>query len=79
MMSSESEEMSGTIIMPMTRPAASADSEATDSPRLSPVLRMSGATVSAAKKPSTTVGTPARISSMGFSTPRIFRLEYSAI
>ena len=54
------------IIMPITRPAASADSEATSRPSASPEPRISGATVSAAKKPSTTVGMPARISSSGF-------------
>ena len=47
MMSSDSEEISGTIIMPMTRPAASADSEATEKPSASPEPRISGATVSA--------------------------------
>ena len=67
------------IIMPMTRPAARADSEATVRPIDSPLPRIRGATVSAAKKPSTTVGMPASISSSGFSTPRTRGEAYSAM
>ena len=51
MTSSDSEETNGMIMMPMTMPAASANSEATPRPRLSPMPRKNGATVSAAKKP----------------------------
>ena len=40
---------------------------------------MSGATVKAAKKPSTTVGTPASISSKGFRMPRDRGVAYSAM
>lgn len=39
------------IITPMTAPAASALSEDTPRPSVSPSERMNGATVSAAKKP----------------------------
>ena len=51
MTSSDSDETNGMIMTPMTIPAASALSEATDRPTDSPRLRMNGATVSAAKKP----------------------------
>ncbi len=51
MTSSDSEETKGMIMTPMTTPAASALSEATGRPRLSPKPRIAGATVSAAKKP----------------------------
>ena len=67
------------IIMPMTRPAASAHSEATSRPTASPQPRMSGATVSAAKKPSTTVGMPARISRIGLAKARNRGVAYSAM
>ena len=67
------------IIMPMTRPAASADSEATLSPIASPQPRRNGATESAAKKPRTTVGTPARISRMGLAKARTRGEAYSAM
>ena len=77
MTSSDSDEMNGMIIMPMTRPAASALSEATSRPKFSPQPRMSGATVSAAKKPSTTVGMPARISSIGLAKARKRGVAYS--
>ena len=79
MTSSESDETKGMIIMPMTRPAASADSEATFRPIASPQPRMSGATVNAAKKPSTTVGTPARISRSGLAKERTRGVAYSAM
>src|SRR3546814_19469987 len=46
------DEMNGMIMMPITTPAASADSELTLRPTLSPALRKKGATVSAAKKSS---------------------------
>ncbi len=39
------------IMMPMTTPAASADSEETSRPMPSPTPRKKGATVRAAKKP----------------------------
>ena len=68
--SSESDEMNGTIMIPITRPAASALSEATERPIAVPRSRTTGATTSAAKKPYTTVGTPARISSSGLITSR---------
>ena len=51
MTSSDSDETKGMIMMPMTMPAASADSDATLRPTLSPRSRKNGATVSAAKKP----------------------------
>ena len=79
MMSSESDEISGTIIMPMTRPAASADSDDTSRPSDSPVFLTNGATVRAAKNPSTTVGMPASISSMGLAMPRTRGEAYSAM
>ena len=49
--SSAREETKGTIMMPMTTPAASALSDATFSPAISPRSRTKGATVRAAKKP----------------------------
>jgi hypothetical protein len=49
MTSSDNDETNGMIMMPMTRPAPSALSEATSRPMLSPTPRSSGATVSAAK------------------------------
>ena len=66
------------IITPITRPAASALSLATSSPRVAPVSRISGATTRAAKKPYTTVGTPARISRTGFAIERNAGVAYSA-
>jgi hypothetical protein len=51
MTSSDRDETNGIIMMPMTKPAASADSEETSSPAPSPRRRMNGATVKAAKKP----------------------------
>ena len=51
MASSDSEETSGMIMIPITNPAASALSDATSSPSVSPVRRTQGATVSAAKNP----------------------------
>ena len=65
------------IIMPITKPAANADSDATSSPISPPVSRKNGATVKAAKNPYTTVGTPARISSKGLKIPWIFLVAYS--
>jgi filamentous hemagglutinin family protein len=50
-MSSASEDTNGMIMMPMTRPAASALSDATFRPKLSPQPRSAGPIVSAAKKP----------------------------
>jgi hypothetical protein len=49
--SSDSEETNGMIMMPITSPAASALSEATDSPTQPPTSRTNGAMVNAAKKP----------------------------
>ena len=49
--SSDSDETKGMIMMPITRPAASALSEATSSPTAAPASRRNGATVRAAKKP----------------------------
>ena len=60
------------IMIPMTTPAASALSDATSRPIDSPQPRTNGATVKAAKKPYTTVGMPARISSIGLATARTF-------
>ena len=51
MKSSDSDETNGMIMTPMTRPAASALSEATLNPSRLPASRMNGATVSAAKNP----------------------------
>ena len=51
MTSSESEETNGRIMIPMTTPAARALSLETANPMDSAVLRISGATVSAAKNP----------------------------
>lgn len=51
MTSSDSELTKGMIITPITKPAASADSELTLSPRLLPTSRTKGAMVRAAKKP----------------------------
>ena len=65
------------IMTPMTMPAASALSEATVKPSEAPSSRMNGATVSAAKKPYTTVGMPARISSVGLATARNLGEAYS--
>ena len=78
MTSSDSEEMKGMIIIPITSPAASALSDATSRPKDSPQPRISGATVRAAKKPSTTVGMPARISRMGLAMARTRGVAYSA-
>ena len=58
------------IMIPITRPATNALSEDMDQPWASPMSRRKGATVSTAKNPYTTVGTPARISSAGFAMPR---------
>jgi len=79
MTSSDSEDTKGMIIIPMTMPAASALSEATFSPTDSPAARTQGARLSAAKKPSTTVGMPARISSTGFAKARNRGVAYSAM
>ena len=49
--SSDSEDTNGMIMMPMTSPAASADSEEALRPIASPARRMKGATVNAAKNP----------------------------
>ncbi len=65
------------IIIPITRPAASALSDATFRPKYSPQPRICGATVSAAKKPSTTVGMPARISRIGLANARKRGVAYS--
>ena len=51
MTSSERDEMNGMIIIPITNPAAKADSEATSKPNIEPVVLKKGATVKAAKKP----------------------------
>ena len=66
------------IMMPMTRPAASALSEATSRPMASPQPRSAGPMVSAAKNPYTTVGTPASTSSSGLAQVRKFGCAYSA-
>ena len=59
------------IIMPITRPAASALSEATFRPNdIAPARECRAPRDSAAKKPSTTVGMPARISSKGLANAR---------
>ena len=58
--------------MPMTTPAASALCAETSKPMFCPYSRINGATVSAAKKPYTTVGIPARISSSGLTNLRVF-------
>ena len=50
-MSSASEDTNGMIMMPITRPAASALSPATVSPMDSPIVRSIGPTVVTAKKP----------------------------
>ena len=65
------------IMIPITRPAASADSDATSRPRLMPLARMKGATVNAAKKPYTTVGTPASSSISGFTNDLTRGVAYS--
>ena len=57
--------------MPITIPAARADSDATSRPKLMPSLRTNGATVSAAKNPYTTVGIPASTSNKGLTTERV--------
>ena len=49
--SSDNDEIRGTIIIPITIPAANALSDAISRPKLPPVIRMNGATVRAAKKP----------------------------
>ena len=49
--SSDSDETKGIIMIPMTKPAANALSEATVKPMASPSSRINGATVSAAKNP----------------------------
>lgn len=49
--SSDSELTKGMIMIPMTRPAATALSELMDSPKSCPESRKKGATVRAAKKP----------------------------
>ena len=49
--SSESEETKGMIMMPMTRPAASAEFGEVAMPSRPPAWRIAGATVSTAKKP----------------------------
>ena len=52
-------------MIPITKPAANADSVETVRPRLSPVDLIKGPTDNAAKKPYTTVGIPASISRIG--------------
>ena len=47
--SSDSEDMKGIIIIPITAPAASADSELTSSPSFIPMSLINGAAVRAAK------------------------------
>ena len=54
-------------MIPITKPAARALSDAMCSPSSPPVSRMVGATTRAAKKPYTTVGMPARISISGLA------------
>ena len=49
--SSESDEMKGMIMIPITSPAARALSEATSRPSSTPACRITGATISAAKNP----------------------------
>ena len=75
--SSDSEDTNGMIITPMTKPAASALSAATSSPSVAPAPRSAGLMTMAAKKPYTTVGTPARISSSGLTAPRARAPAYS--
>ena len=75
--SSDRDETKGIIIIPITKPAASADSDATSRPRSPPVSRKKGAIVRAAKNPYTTVGTPARISNKGLTVPRTRLVAYS--
>ena len=65
--SSEREDIKGIIIMPITRPAAKALSEAIDKPKVSPMFLIKGPIVKAAKKPYTTVGIPASISKRGLT------------
>src|SRR5262245_9103672 len=76
--SSDNDETNGMIMIPITVPAASALSEDTPSPRLRPTSRTKGATVSAAKKPATTGGTPARHHMMGLAAARNGGGAYSA-
>ena len=78
MTSSAIDDIKGIIIIPITAPAASALSDAISSPTDSPKSRRTGATVIAAKKPYTTVGMPARISSAGFANALILVFAYSA-
>ena len=75
--SSDNEEMKGIIIMPITRPAASALSEEAASPNDSLVLLINGPTTRAAKKPYTTVGTPANTSIVGLIIFLVFLEAYS--
>ena len=77
MTSSDNDDTNGMIMMPITRPAARALSDATSRPSIPPELRMKGATVRAAKKPYTTVGMPARISSRGLALARSLGPAYS--
>src|SRR5690554_1189926 len=75
--SSDNDETNGIIMTPITRPAASALWDEASRPILSARSRMNGATVRAAKKPYTTVGTPASISSSGLITARAGLVAYS--
>ena len=68
--SSESDEMNGMIMMPMTMPGARALLKEASSPKKPATLTMIGATVMAAKKPYTTVGMPASTSSTGLARVR---------
>ena len=69
--------MKGMIIIPITPPAAIALSEAISNPKLPAKLFKKGPTVIAAKKPYTTVGTPANISRIGLNIALTFGLAYS--
>ena len=64
--------MNGIIIIPITSPAASALSDTISNPIESPNVLKIGPIVRAAKKPYTTVGMPAKISSNGFAIFLIF-------
>ena len=77
--SSDNEETYGIIIIPITTPAASADSVLTSNPIVAPLCLNHGPKTMAAKNPYTTVGMPASISNSGLIINLVFGFRYSAV
>jgi len=77
--SSDNDEITGIIIIPITTPDAKAELKVASSPIAAAPFTISGATVIAAKKPYTTVGIPARTSNIGFKYDLVSWEAYSLI